>query len=199
MSAWTANLPACLRRCCWVVGLVGIIVSSCASGSEVDNDEFAAMMAQERQAIIDSLPETTETQRSILADGYVAPSEIDRAATEVVECGIDQGVDIQLVFQEGSGRPSFNTSSHTTDQEIANRRFAIADVCMETFFGLVNRALALQDALSSEETDRLNALVLDCLAAAGFDVGSWPDVQSEPDPSVEADCVDSAMNKLGNS
>ena len=72
-------------------------------------------------------------------------------------------------------------------------------MCIETFFGLVNRALALQDALSSEETDRLNTLVLDCLVAAGFDVGSWPDVASEPDPSVEADCVDSAMSRLGNS
>ena len=199
MSTWIANLPARLRRFCWVVGLVGIVVSSCASGSEGDNDEFAAMMAQERQAIIDSLSEATATQRAILADGYVTAGELDRAANEVVECGIGQGADIQLVLQEGSGRPSFNTNSHTTDQDTANERFAIADACIETFFGLVNRALALQDALSSEETDRLNALVLDCLVAAGFDVGSWPDVRSEPDPSVESDCVDSAMSRLGNS
>ena len=110
-----ANLPACLRRCCWVVGLVGIIASSCASGSEVDNDELAAMMAQERQAIIDSLSEATATQRSILADGYVTPGEFDRAATEVVECGIDQGVDIQLVFQRGlDDRRSIQTPTRQT-------------------------------------------------------------------------------------
>ena len=58
-------------------------------------------------------------------------------------------------------------------------------------------ALAIQDALTTDQLEQRNKLVLDCLLSNGFDVGDWPAVELEPDPQVEAQCVDDAHEQLG--
>ncbi len=176
-------------RFCWYLLVLGLVAASCGSDSSADDRE--AMLTVMRQEIVEALPEASPTQKEILADMYVSPGEADRASAEVVDCARSQGVTVTPIPSGG-----FDTLGGQPGEE-AEAAFAIANDCIESRFRLIDRALALQNALSSEEIERRDGLVLDCLVAAGFDVGSWPDVQSEPDPSVEADCVDSAMNKLG--
>ena len=185
-------------RLCWALLLLGLVAASCgADSSAEDREDREEMLAVMRQEIVEALPEASPTQQEILADLHVTPGEADRVRAEVIECASARGVTVTLLPQE-SGRVAFETFGGRSDESM-DAALAVFDECYESLFWLTGNALALQDALSSEETDRLNALVLDCLVAAGFDVGSWPDVRSEPDPSVESDCVDSAMSRLGNS
>lgn len=186
---------SCLAgRFCWILVVLGVAAAGCGADSSADDREV--MLAEMRQEIVEALPEASPTQREILVDLHVSPGEADKAATEVVDCASSQGVtvtpipsDTGMHFDTFGGQPP----------EKAEAAFAVFDACYESLFWLTANALALQNALSNEEIERRDGLVLDCLVAAGFDVGSWPDVRSEPDPSVEADCVDSAMSKLGNS
>ncbi len=186
------SITSCLAdRSCWTLMVIALIVVSCsADQADDDREEMLTVM---RQEIVEALPEASPTQREILADLYVSPGEADRAASEVVECASAQGVTVTPIWK-GTGM-HFSVTGQTS--EIAHTNYKIYEGCQQSLFWLTANALALQNAWSSEEIERRDGLVLDCLVAAGFDVGSWPDVQSEPDPSVEADCVDSAMNKLG--
>ena len=181
------------RRFCWVLLVLGLVTASCGADSSADDRE--EMLAAMRQEIVEALPEASPTQQEILADLHVSPGEADRAANEVVECARSQGVTVTPLPQDDGGM-HFRTFGGQPEEK-AEAAFAVSDDCHDSLFWLTANALALQNSLSSEEIARRDDLVLDCLVAAGFDVGSWPDVQSEPDPSVEADCVDSAMTKLG--
>ena len=179
-------------RFCWVLLVLGLATTSCGADSSADDRE--EMLTVMRQKIVEALPGASPTQQEILADLHVSPGEADRAAAEVVECASAQGVAVTAIPHD-SGGMSFSTFVGQPENEAAV--YAVYEDCHDSLFRLTDHALALQNSLSSEEIKRRDGLVLDCLVAAGFDVGSWPDVQSEPDPSVEADCVDSAMNKLG--
>ena len=183
-------------RLCWVLLVLGLVTASCSTDSSADDRE--EMLAVMRQEIVEALPEASPTQQEILADLHVSPGEADRAAAEVVECASAQGVAVTAIPHDSGGMRFDTIVGRVEDeQEDKDAALAIFDDCYDSLFWLTADALALQNSLSSEEIARRDDLVLDCLVAAGFDVGSWPDVQSEPDPSVEADCVDSAMNKLG--
>ena len=186
-------------RLCWVLLVLGMVAASCgADSSAEDRDDREEMLTVMRQEIVEALPEASPTQQEILADLHVSPGEADRAAAEVVECASAQGVTATAIPQDTGGMRFDTIVGRVEDeQEDKDAALAIFDDCYDSLFWLTADALALQNSLSSEEIARRDDLVLDCLVAAGFDVGSWPDVQSEPDPSVEADCVDSAMNKLG--
>ncbi|MCQ3813376.1 MAG: hypothetical protein KTU85_03010 [Acidimicrobiia bacterium] len=185
--------PSTFRHYCTAL-LIALFAIGCSAGeAQVDRAEMMSVM---RQQILEALPTASPTQREILADFYVTPGEADRAASEVVECASAQGVTVTPVWQDAGMQ--FNITGGATS-EIAAANYAIYENYQQTLFWLINNTLGLQNALSSEEVERRNQLVLDCLVAQGFDVGSWPDVQSEPDASVEAECVDSAMTKLGNS
>ncbi len=179
-------------RLCWVLVVLGLVTASCSAASSADDRE--EMLTVMRQKIVEALPEASPTQQEILADLHVSPGEADRAAAEVVDCASSQGVTVTPLPQDDGGM-HFRTFGGQPEE--AEAAFAVYEDCHDSLFWLTANALALQNALSSEEIERRDGLVLDCLVAAGFDVGSWPDVQSEPDPSVEVDCVDSAMNKLG--
>ncbi len=179
-------------RFCWVLAVLGLATASCGTDSSVDDRE--EMLTVMRQEIVEALPEASPTQQEILADLHVSPGGADRAAAEVVDCASSQGVTVTPLSQDDGGM-HFRTLVGQPENEAAV--LAVFDDCYDSLFWLTANALALQNALSSEEIERRDGLVLDCLLAAGFDVGSWPDVQSEPDPSVEADCVDSAMSRLG--
>jgi len=186
-------------RYCWVVVLVGLVAVSCADDSSAgDREDREEMLTVLRQEIVEALPEASPTQQEILADFHVSPGEADRAAAEVVDCARAQGVAVKPIRHD-SGGMGFETvvGGPGDEQEDMDAAYAVYEDCHNSLFWLTENALALQNALSSEELKRRDGLVLDCLVAAGFDVGSWPDVQSEPDPSVESDCVDSAMSKLG--
>ena len=179
-------------RLCWVLLVLGLASASCSTDSSAnDREEMLTVM---RQEIVEALPEASPTQQEILADLHVSPGEADRASAEVVDCASSQGVTVTPLPQDDGGMHFRTLVGQPEDQDAV---LAVFDDCYDSLFWLTANALALQNALSSEEIERRDGLVLDCLVAAGFDVGSWPDVQSEPDPSVEADCVDSAMNKLG--
>ena len=183
-------------RLCWVMLVLGLVAASCGAGSSAaDREDREEMLAVMRQEIVAALPEASPTQQEILADLHVSPGEADRAAAEVVECARAQGVAVTPLPQDSGGLHFEIFGGRSEDMDAA---MAVYEDCSDSLFWLTANALALQNALSSEEIERRDGLVLDCLVAAGFDVGSWPDVQSDPDPSVEADCVDSAMNKLGN-
>ena len=187
-----SSIMSCLAdRFCWTLVVIALTALSCsADQADDDREEMLVVM---RQEIVEALPEASPTQQEILADLHVSPGEADRAAAEVVECASSQGVTVTPIWK--STGMHFSVSGPTS--EIAHANHKIYESCQQSFFWLTANVLALQNSLSSEEIERRDGLVLDCLVAAGFDVGSWPDVQSEPDPSVEADCVDSAMNKLG--
>ena len=182
-------------RLCWVLLVLGLTSASCSTDSSVDDRE--EMLAVMRQEIVEALPEASPTQQEILADLHVSPGEADRAAAEVVDCASSQGVTVTAIPSDTGIRFDTIVGWPEDRQEDMDAVLAVFDDCYDSLFWLTANALALQNSLSSEEIERRDGLVLDCLVAAGFDVGSWPDVQSEPDPSVEADCVDSAMNKLG--
>ncbi len=186
-------------RLCWVLVLLGLIAASCVTDSSADDHEDREeMLTVMRQEIVEALPEASPTQQEILADFHVSPGEADKAAAEVVECARAQGVTVTPIPSDTGGM-RFDTfvGRVGNEQEDMDATYAVFEDCHNSLFWLTENALTLQNAWSSEEIERRDGLVLDCLVAAGFDVGSWPDVQSEPDPSVEADCVDSAMNKLG--
>ena len=188
-------MPYFACRFCWVLVVLGVLAASCgADSSAEDRNDREEMLTVMRQEIVAALPEASPTQQEILADLHVSPGEADRAAAEVVDCASSQGVTVTAIPHD-SGGMSFNT--FVGQPEDMDAVLAVYEDCHDSLFWLTDNALALQNALSSEEIKRRDDLVLDCLLAAGFDVGSWPDVQSEPDPSVEADCVDSAMNSLG--
>ena len=185
-------MPYFACRFCRVLVVLGLATASCGADSSADDRE--EMLTVMRQEIVEALPEASPTQQEILADLHVSPGEADRASAEVVDCASSQGVAVTPLPQDDGGM-SFSTFVGQPEDEDAV--YAVFDDCYDSLFWLTANALALQNALSSEEIKRRDGLVLDCLVAAGFDVGSWPDVQSEPDPSVEADCVDSAMSRLG--
>ena len=170
-------------RFCWVLLVLGLVTASCGADSSAnDREEMLAVM---RQEIVEALPEASPTQQEILADLHVSPGEADRAAAEVVVCARSQGVTVTAIpsdtgigFDTIVGRPEDR-------QEDMDALVAIFDDCYDSLYWLTANALALQNSLSSEEIERRDDLVLDCLVAAGFDVGSWPDVQSEPDPLLK--------------
>ncbi len=184
----------------WVLAVLGLVTASCGSGTtaeeRADREQMLTVM---RQEIIEALPNASPTQQQILADLHVSPGEADKAAAEVVDCAKAQGVTVTPLPETGG--MSFETILGTTQssEEHIDAVMKISDDCYNALFWLTANALALQNTLSSDEIERRNALVLDCLVAAGFEVGSWPNVQSEPDPAIEADCVDSAMSQLNQS
>ena len=187
---------ATATRLCWVLAVLVVVAASCGSANSTqERADREQMLTVMRQEIIEALPNASPTQQQILADLHVSPGEADRAAAEVVDCAKAQGVTVTPLPETGGmsfdyviGRP-----------ENRDAVMKLFDDCYNALFWLTANALALQNALSSDEIERRNALVLDCLVAAGFEVGSWPDVQSEPDPAIEAECVDSAMSQLNQS
>ena len=186
-------------RLCWVLVVLGLVAASCVADSSADDrEDREEMLRVIRQEIVEALPEASPTQQEILADFHVSPGESDKAASEVVECARAHGVTVTPIPSDTGGMRFDTIVGRVGDeQEDMDAASAVFDDCYDSLFWLIADALALQNSLSSEEIKRRDGLVLDCLVAAGFDVGSWPDVQSEPDPSVEADCVDSAMSRLG--
>ena len=185
-------------RLCWVLVLVSLAAVSCAADSSAgDRGDREEMLTVMRQKIIEALPEASPTQQEILADFHVSPGEADRAAAEVVDCARAQGVAVKPIRHDSGGMGFETVLGQVGDeQDDKNAAYEVYEDCHNSLFWLTENALALQNALSSEELKCRDGLVLDCLVAAGFDVGSWPDVQSEPDPSVDSDCVNSAMSKL---
>jgi len=170
-----------------------IAISSCGSNNATDanRDSQAAAL---RARIETLLPDASATQQEVLADGVVTVGEADRAASDVVECAADQGIVVTPIWRDDT--MLFNTAGGKTE-ESADAALVVFDECYETLFSLVGSNLALQNSMTPEVLERRDQLVVDCLSAAGFDVGSWPDVRVEPDPGVESACVDAAREELG--
>ncbi len=188
-------MKAMLWLTCLVLGVA--FSASCGGGNtsapEKDWKQHHIVQWQEIEAL---LPYASITQQEILADGIVTPGETERAASEVVECAAKQDVAVNHL-SDGYRHKGFHT--FTPKGADRNHSTAVFEACTEELFDLVEWSLALQNSLSSEEQDRLNQLVIECLASAGYDVddvGSWPNPRFEPDPSVVADCYDAAEDEL---
>ncbi len=175
----------------FAVGVVAI--ASCGSGNAADADR-GSKIAAERARIEALLPDASATEQEVLADGVVTAGEADRAASDVVDCAAGRGVVVTPLPEDGG--MTFDIAGGKTEAA-ADAAANVFDSCYENFFSLVASSLAIQHSLPSDVLDRRNQLVADCLSAAGFDVGSWPDVQVDPDPEVESTCVDAAREELG--
>jgi len=174
--------------------LVGIVVvASCGSG-EVAADDREQQLQQERQRIEALLPDASELQQDVLGDGFVTAGEADRVAAAVVACASQQGTVVTPIWTEGN--MEFRTFGGQTE-ESSDRAIAVFESCYESEFSLVASSLGIQNALTTDQLEQRNQLVLDCLLSNGFDVGDWPAVELEPDPQVESQCVDDAYEQLG--
>ncbi len=189
------SVGKCHRMLGLLPGLVlsVVAVASCGSGGTAGSAPDS-QAAAERARIEALLPDASPAQREALADGIVTAGEADRAASDVVDCAAGQGIVVTPIWQDGE--MLFNTSGGRTEGS-ADAALTIFDKCYETYFSLVASNLSLQNSIAPDLVERRNQLVTDCLAAAGFDVGSWPDVRVEPDPAVESACIDAARGELG--
>ena len=148
-------------------------------------------MAQQREALNVAIESGagTDLERDILADGYVSPTEADKAAADVVGCAEEQGVTVTASWDEGSRSMEFTTRLSSDNAS------EIFEACWDDRYALVGDAIALQYSLSSAQVQALENGMIDCLERSGITVGEWPG-EDVPDPAVEARCYDEVIPRI---
>ena len=171
---------------------MALLCGACGGSDASESDSLALALADLEVL----LPTASPTQQETLADGFVDEGERDRAASEWVECSAEIGVDAVIDFTD----PTTITWTYTYDPDLdldeMQAKQLEADKCRVDFFGLTESLYLGQNALSDDETEKINRNVADCLVAQGYDAEEWPAVDSDIDPSEEAICYDAAVADL---
>lgn len=118
------------------------------------------------------LKETTEYQREIIADGIVTPEEYERALLERRDCVASSGAAPGPIYKIGNGEQTFDFEITATNDDAMNIIQQKADACLPAFFDDVGAVWAFQNLLSPEERQKMQPLVVECLAERGVKVDS---------------------------
>jgi hypothetical protein len=171
---WTRWPSAAVVAC-------SLALVACGGGSEdssgAEHDEGVEQFRREFEAMV---PTASEGQRAALEDGFVSRAEADQLTSEVIRCGAEQGVEIVAEWQTSQGQMQFSYETSGTETY---------DDCWGRLYDVVERALALQNSLTGDESEALEAGMIDCLAESGIELTSWPS-DSDPPADVEAKCYD---------